>query len=201
MLRIELNSPIINDWINDETKLNYQKKKVPINNEEEINISESDNNNVHISMKTGDLVVGDKSKNNSENNTNNLELIDCSKEVEYKEIILREPAKFENSNNDEDLNNNFNNHLNINKGSNSNYNRVKNSLYLNNHTTNNSNLNGNSNTNRKHATVKNSVSSSLQGYKLASLAKSSSPTKKPITTSNKDKGDSKIVISPLKKHK
>jgi len=123
-LRIELNSPLILEWMNDETKLHYQRKKKQIKEEKEDGIEELDtksdtaelNNEPKAqesSKEKSPLIIlpcntdnssssHPSSKNGTYNiknsNTGNMSSVDY-----FDEDIIREPAKFEATIEDDNL--------------------------------------------------------------------------------------------------
>lgn len=119
-LRIELNNPIVEDWLNDNTKILYKRKKpVTEKDKDKVKDSEKDLDNFEEDKNVITLNSMDKKDNdndvdlinnyfkpNSKSNTSNLEQLTTA---ESDEDVLREPAKFENSEEDSSSSFKFNN--------------------------------------------------------------------------------------------
>lgn len=132
MLRIELNSPLIQEWLKDNTKLNYTRKKKIINltqfeeyNPNFIEECSKPSNTEEAEKKDGNgklkVIVTKESDNQSDGLLNSIEKLSINQMPE--EEILKEPARFEPLTND-DSSSSFH----IKKASNSNSNDINSSI-------------------------------------------------------------------------
>jgi hypothetical protein len=121
-LRIELNNPLVDEWLNDNTKLMYKRKKPNIMDKsiiKEIEIEEiieEEKNSSHQQGKDNDTegeLINNYFKPNSKNNTSNLDLLTTA---DLDEDVLREPAKFD-SEEETNSSNKFNSRPSLNSNS------------------------------------------------------------------------------------
>lgn len=190
-LRIELNNSLIEEWLNDDSKIVYKRKKQQAKDkdmekfefDEKIEFEEPSNlfntDRDKKDMDGGKLITNNYFNSNSKNSTANLDLITA----ESDDDVLREPAKFDTSD-DDNTNYKFNNSK-VNSISN---NSLKNKIEQ---------LNLNTRQNKKSTTLTSKASLSFGGSNGLSSFKRSSPKR---ITSKTDKEKEKEKESPMKKN-